>query len=66
MAFRKKLYASIEALQLDLDETSSGPLVLWQDADTDLPERQAFGEREVDPGGVSRKQLPLIGQSAPD
>jgi hypothetical protein len=25
-----------------------------------------LAERKVDPGGVSRKQLPIIGQPAPD
>ena len=47
VAFRKKIYRTIDELQADLDAwligyneqrpAASGPLVLWQDPDADLP-----------------------------
>ena len=36
IAFRKKIYHTLDELQAGL---TSGPLVLWQDPDADLPGR---------------------------
>ena len=62
VAFRKKLYRSLEELQADLDvwlaavqraADAPRPVVLWEDADADLPRQPADGEGE-DAGSVSQ------------
>jgi hypothetical protein len=54
VAFRKKLYHSVDELQVDLDgwtsqqrgATTSRTLVLWQDTDAHLPRRAADDQGE--------------------
>jgi len=62
VAFRKKLYANIEALQLDLDgwikaynkeRPHQGRWCFGKTPMQTFLGCQAHGEREVDPGGVS-------------
>jgi hypothetical protein len=58
MAFRKKIYRSIDELQTDLDvwiriqraTVPSGPLVLWQNPDSDLSWRTPTGKGKTHGG----------------
>ena len=57
VTFRKKIYGSIAELQVDLDawvasyneeQAAPGPVVLWQDANADLPRCSPVSEGEDD------------------
>ena len=67
VAFRKKVYRSIDELQTDLDlwvgdfneQRTSGTLVLWQNANADLPGCHAYRKGENDRSLItSDKQNP--------